>query len=154
MGDLHTSNLGFINNDKKAITFDVNDFDDSWIGPFYHDLIRFCTSIHLIQRATTSFTFGQADAENIVDTFLTTYKDTLASVVTNSNETTYVMTGNNLGSDSTAFTKKKLQRTSRFYLSSNINEFRIQNSYRRPYVRHSRRDIAENFYDQDSAHLS
>ncbi|MGZ4135148.1 MAG: DUF2252 family protein, partial [Tumebacillaceae bacterium] len=40
-GDLHAENVGFFDNDNGKVVFDLNDFDESYMGPFYWDLLRY-----------------------------------------------------------------------------------------------------------------
>jgi uncharacterized protein (DUF2252 family) len=61
MGDGHIENVGYFNNGltqvvtgtpsnnglNGLVVFDVNDFDESWISPFYFDLLRGVTGLYL-----------------------------------------------------------------------------------------------------------
>lgn len=47
-GDLHAENFGSYLNSDGIINFDVNDFDESYVGPFTWDVKRLCASINLI----------------------------------------------------------------------------------------------------------
>ncbi|MBK7056954.1 MAG: DUF2252 family protein [Leptospiraceae bacterium] len=67
-GDLHTQNLGFFENADGQIKLDVNDFDESFIAPFYLDLIRFVTSIFL-QREDVDFKFSPKEASDLAEYF-------------------------------------------------------------------------------------
>jgi uncharacterized protein (DUF2252 family) len=47
-GDLHVENFGtYLNSDGRLI-FDVNDFDEAYLGPFVWDLQRFAASLALV----------------------------------------------------------------------------------------------------------
>ncbi len=89
-GDFHTQNIGFFDNDKGNIVFDLNDFDDSYIGPFYWDLLRYTTSIYLL-KDQLSWNLSQADVDDLAKAFLTEYQDTLTSVNGNAGETNAIM---------------------------------------------------------------
>ncbi|MBP7279998.1 MAG: DUF2252 family protein [Leptospiraceae bacterium] len=78
-GDLHTQNIGFFENAEGKIKLDVNDFDESYIAPFYFDLIRFVTSIFL-QREDVDFKFSQKEAEDLAEDFLKEYQETLSEI--------------------------------------------------------------------------
>lgn len=54
-GDSHTLNFGFFHNDKSPakVKFDMNDFDESYVAPFYWDLLRLSISIYLHQGLTS-----------------------------------------------------------------------------------------------------
>ncbi|CAF2794330.1 unnamed protein product [Rotaria sp. Silwood2] len=47
-GDLHAENFGTYLDNNGILNFDVNDFDESYIGPFTWDVKRLCASINLI----------------------------------------------------------------------------------------------------------
>ncbi|WP_433747374.1 DUF2252 family protein [Falsibacillus pallidus] len=85
-GDFHTQNIGFFDNDEGDVVFDLNDFDDSYIGPFYWDLLRYTTSIYLL-KDQLSWSLSQSEADDLASSFLTEYQNTLASVNGNAGET-------------------------------------------------------------------
>lgn len=78
-GDLHTQNLGFFENADGQIKLDVNDFDESYIAPFYLDLLRFVTSIFL-QREEVDFKFSPKEASDLAEYFLEEYQETLSEI--------------------------------------------------------------------------
>jgi uncharacterized protein (DUF2252 family) len=47
-GDLHAENFGTYMNSEGALVFDVNDFDEAYVGHFSWDLRRFVTSLALL----------------------------------------------------------------------------------------------------------
>ncbi|HEX8628203.1 MAG TPA: DUF2252 domain-containing protein [Catenuloplanes sp.] len=47
-GDLHAENFGTYMNSSGQLVFNVNDFDEAYVGPFSWDLLRFCASVALI----------------------------------------------------------------------------------------------------------
>jgi uncharacterized protein (DUF2252 family) len=47
-GDLHASNFGTYMNSAGVLVFDVNDFDESYVGPFTWDLKRLAASLVLL----------------------------------------------------------------------------------------------------------
>ena len=47
-GDLHAENFGTYMNSSGQLVFNVNDFDEAYVGPFVWDLKRFCASVALI----------------------------------------------------------------------------------------------------------
>ncbi len=47
-GDLHAENFGTYMNDTGVLVFDVNDFDEAYVGPFTWDLKRLAASLSLI----------------------------------------------------------------------------------------------------------
>jgi len=50
-GDLHAQNFGTYMNSDGVLVFDVNDFDEAYLGPFTWDLLRFVASLALMARA-------------------------------------------------------------------------------------------------------
>ncbi|MBK8398561.1 MAG: DUF2252 family protein [Leptospiraceae bacterium] len=78
-GDLHTQNLGFFENSEGKIKLDVNDFDESYIAPFYYDLIRFVISIFL-HREQVEFNFNEKEVEDLSEYFLKEYQETLVEI--------------------------------------------------------------------------
>ncbi|NUM34196.1 MAG: DUF2252 family protein [Candidatus Brocadiae bacterium] len=83
-GDFHLQNIGFLDN-QTAIFFDLNDFDESYIGPFYWDTIRFIVSLFLIQEQV-SFDFSDEEMQEACSLFLKEYQDTLSLVEGNGKE--------------------------------------------------------------------
>jgi uncharacterized protein (DUF2252 family) len=51
-GDAHLSNFGLFASEDRRVVFDVNDFDETWRGPFEWD----------VKRLATSFVLAAADA--------------------------------------------------------------------------------------------
>jgi uncharacterized protein (DUF2252 family) len=47
-GDLHAENFGTYMNSEGVLTFDVNDFDEAYVGAFSWDLRRFVASLALL----------------------------------------------------------------------------------------------------------
>src|SRR5947199_2065123 len=50
-GDLHAQNFGTYMNSEGILVFNVNDFDEAYVGPFTWDLKRFAASVALIAYA-------------------------------------------------------------------------------------------------------
>lgn len=46
-GDLHIENFGAFQNEKGEIVYDVNDFDEGYIGSYLYDILRMSVSIAL-----------------------------------------------------------------------------------------------------------
>ncbi len=94
-GDFHLQNAGTFANKYNTVKFDLNDFDESWIGPFYWDLIRFTAGIYLSAPEYTRFTLTETEATSEVDTFLTEYQNALNTVKGSSSETSLEITATN-----------------------------------------------------------
>ena len=48
-GDLHAENFGTYMNSSGQLVFNVNDFDEAYVGPFSWDLERFAASVPVVQ---------------------------------------------------------------------------------------------------------
>jgi uncharacterized protein (DUF2252 family) len=84
-GDFHTQNIGFSADNAGSVIFDLNDADESYIGPFYWDLIRFSTSLYLFTDALQK-AYSHSEQESLVAYFLQTYQDMLQQVSGNRDE--------------------------------------------------------------------
>ncbi|MCD7036690.1 DUF2252 domain-containing protein [Metabacillus sp. GX 13764] len=46
-GDLHFENFGAFQNERGELVYDVNDFDEGYLGSYLYDIVRMCVSIAL-----------------------------------------------------------------------------------------------------------
>jgi uncharacterized protein (DUF2252 family) len=71
-GDLHLENFGTYMNSEGTLVFDVNDFDEAYVGHFSWDLRRFVASLALMgwQKA-----LPEKDVRALADTYLRSYVD-------------------------------------------------------------------------------
>ncbi|KUI45305.1 hypothetical protein AU197_13905 [Mycobacterium sp. IS-1590] len=71
-GDLHTENFGTYMDGAGKLIFDVNDFDEAYIGHFTWDLQRFAASVALMcwQKALSDH-----EISRLIDTFTRAYID-------------------------------------------------------------------------------
>ncbi|MFO0587146.1 MAG: DUF2252 family protein [Polyangiaceae bacterium] len=51
VGDMHLENVGAYRTDDDSVVFDLNDFDDAFIGPWQIDVLRLVTSVLLASQA-------------------------------------------------------------------------------------------------------
>jgi uncharacterized protein (DUF2252 family) len=49
-GDLHFENFGAFRNERGTLVYDVNDFDEGYLGSYLYDLLRMSVSIALVSR--------------------------------------------------------------------------------------------------------
>ncbi|WP_322906281.1 DUF2252 domain-containing protein [Paenibacillus sp. SGZ-1009] len=49
-GDLHFENFGAFRNESRDIVYDVNDFDEGYVGSYLYDVLRMSVSIALVGR--------------------------------------------------------------------------------------------------------
>ena len=71
-GDLHAENFGTYMDGAGVLIFDVNDFDEAYLGHFTWDLQRFAASVALLGRAKA---LPDSDIEALVGTYLRAYLD-------------------------------------------------------------------------------
>ncbi|WP_067505932.1 DUF2252 domain-containing protein [Actinoplanes sp. TFC3] len=65
-GDLHAENFGTYMNSSGQLVFNVNDFDEAYVGPFSWDLKRFSASLALIG-------YGKALSDDAITALVTTF---------------------------------------------------------------------------------
>lgn len=69
-GDLHMENFGAFQNEKGEIVFDVNDFDEGYIGSYVYDILRMSVSIALFCDAQS---LNEAEQKQRIVQYLTSY---------------------------------------------------------------------------------
>lgn len=69
-GDLHAENFGTYMNSQGVLVFDVNDFDEAYVGPFTWDIKRLVASLPLLgyQKA-----MSDAEIRQMIETFVRSY---------------------------------------------------------------------------------
>lgn len=92
-GDAHTDNFGSFANDRGAVVYDLNDFDEAVLGDYQLDLWRLGASLVLIMRDSGKFTAAQEAA--VVDACTENYLDTVESWSSSAGETTKTYTQSN-----------------------------------------------------------
>ena len=71
-GDLHAQNFGTYLDSAGVLVFDVNDFDEAYLGHFTWDLQRFAASLALLG---WSKALSDTDIDTLVGTYLRAYLD-------------------------------------------------------------------------------
>lgn len=82
-GDFHIQNVGYFDNNEGNAIFDLNDMDESYIAPFYWDLIRSTASIYLARFDDKSYittTLDDSMTRQIAKNYLDAYIQTLNGV--------------------------------------------------------------------------
>jgi uncharacterized protein (DUF2252 family) len=69
-GDLHANNFGTYMNSAGLLVFDVNDFDESYVGPFTWDLKRLAASLALLGYEKA---LSDADIARMIETVVRSY---------------------------------------------------------------------------------
>jgi uncharacterized protein (DUF2252 family) len=76
-GDLHAENFGTYMNASGQLVFNVNDFDEAYVGPFSWDLKRFAASVALIGYAKA---LSDTAITELVTTFARSYLTELRAI--------------------------------------------------------------------------
>ncbi|MDQ7903433.1 DUF2252 domain-containing protein [Phytohabitans sp. ZYX-F-186] len=76
-GDLHAENFGTYMNSSGQLVFNVNDFDEAYVGPFSWDLKRFSASVALIGYAKA---LSDAVISDLVTRFASAYLTELRAI--------------------------------------------------------------------------
>ncbi|MGW0180598.1 DUF2252 domain-containing protein [Nocardia sp. NPDC003345] len=71
-GDLHAENFGTYMDSAGQFVFDVNDFDEAYLGSFTWDIKRFCASVALLARRKA---VSDADIDMLIETYVRSYVD-------------------------------------------------------------------------------
>ena len=87
-GDLHAQNFGTYMNADGVLVFDVNDFDEAYLGPFTWDLLRFVASLALMTRAKA---FPDQTIAELARTFLNSYTDQVEHYVRGDNDEDFAL---------------------------------------------------------------
>ena len=82
-GDLHAENFGTYMNAHGRLIFNVNDFDEAYVGPFTWDLKRFSASIALIGYAKA---LSDEQITQLVKTFATSYRQQIHELASSSRD--------------------------------------------------------------------
>ena len=73
-GDAHLSNFGFFGSSEGDLAFDINDFDETHLGPWEWDLKRLAASIHVAARDRG---FSEEQGSEAVRSCVRIYRETL-----------------------------------------------------------------------------
>jgi uncharacterized protein (DUF2252 family) len=78
-GDLHAENFGTYMDSNGRLVFNVNDFDEAYVGPFTWDLKRFSASVALIGYAKA---LSDAQITDLVTVYATAYRERVHALAT------------------------------------------------------------------------
>ncbi|PEP95263.1 DUF2252 family protein [Bacillus toyonensis] len=85
-GDAHAQNVAIFDDREGTLRFDVTDFKNAYIGPFYWDILRFMSSIFLFTDEMSHMKVSTAQQKQLAATFLHTYQTTLQKIAENPTE--------------------------------------------------------------------
>ncbi|MCK0469843.1 DUF2252 family protein [Halalkalibacter sp. APA_J-10(15)] len=78
-GDLHVENIGFYGNRNKEAIFELNDFDEAGIAPFYFDLLNYGTSLYLLNDSAPNLQLSAEEIVGVVEAYGYYYRQALAN---------------------------------------------------------------------------
>ncbi len=78
-GDLHAENFGTYMDSNGRLVFNVNDFDEAYVGPFTWDLKRFAASVALIGYAKA---LSDAQITDLVTVYAAAYRERVHALAT------------------------------------------------------------------------
>jgi uncharacterized protein (DUF2252 family) len=78
-GDLHAENFGTYMDSNGRLVFNVNDFDEAYVGPFTWDLKRFAASLALIGYTKA---LGDRQIGDLVRTYAAAYRERVHALAT------------------------------------------------------------------------
>ncbi|GAA2287800.1 DUF2252 domain-containing protein [Streptomyces kunmingensis] len=78
-GDLHAENFGTYMDATGRLIFNVNDFDEAYVGPFTWDLKRFAASVALIGYSKA---LGDDQISDLVRTYTAAYRERIHALAT------------------------------------------------------------------------
>lgn len=78
-GDLHAENFGTYMDSNGRLVFNVNDFDEAYVGPFTWDLKRFSASIALVGYAKA---LGDDQITELVEVYAGAYRERIHALAT------------------------------------------------------------------------
>jgi uncharacterized protein (DUF2252 family) len=91
-GDLHAENFGTYMDAAGILVFDVNDFDEAYVGHFTWDLRRMAASLALLGFAKA---LSDAAIERMIDVYVRAYADQVRAFATGSRDRDYRLTLDN-----------------------------------------------------------
>ncbi|MFB4302371.1 DUF2252 domain-containing protein [Actinomadura sp. NTSP31] len=91
-GDLHAQNFGTYMNDDGVFVFDVNDFDEAYVGHFTWDVKRLVASLALLawQKA-----ISDADIRRLIETYVRGYVDQVRRFAAHEGDEKFALTLDN-----------------------------------------------------------
>jgi uncharacterized protein (DUF2252 family) len=91
-GDLHAQNFGTYMSDGGVFVFDVNDFDEAYVGHFTWDVKRFVASLALL---AWSKAISDADITRLVEAYVRAYVDQVRHFAEHADDYEFALTLDN-----------------------------------------------------------
>ena len=87
-GDLHAENFGTYLNSDGRLVFDVNDFDEAYLGHYTWDLVRFVASLSLLGRRKA---FPEETVRQLAGGYLEAYVDQVHAYVESADDDDFAL---------------------------------------------------------------
>ncbi|POM22182.1 hypothetical protein BTM25_55940 [Actinomadura rubteroloni] len=88
-GDLHAQNFGTYMNDDGVFVFDVNDFDEAYVGHFTWDVKRLAASVALLAWGKA---LSDADIRRLIETYVRAYVDQVRHFAEHGDDDAFALT--------------------------------------------------------------
>ncbi|WP_067826867.1 DUF2252 domain-containing protein [Actinomadura kijaniata] len=88
-GDLHAQNFGTYMNDDGVFVFDVNDFDEAYVGHFTWDVKRLVASVALL---AWSKAISDDDIRRLIETYVRAYVDQVRQFAEHADDYAFALT--------------------------------------------------------------
>ncbi|WP_019633308.1 DUF2252 domain-containing protein [Actinomadura atramentaria] len=88
-GDLHAQNFGTYMNDDGVFVFDVNDFDEAYLGHFTWDVKRLVASVALL---AWSKAISDADIRRLIEAYVRAYVDQVRRFAEHGDDDAFALT--------------------------------------------------------------
>ncbi|PNH06281.1 hypothetical protein TSOC_007362, partial [Tetrabaena socialis] len=129
-GDYHTQNMGTFDNDGGLTIYDLNDFDESFVGNYLYDVYRLAASIVLVGRESS---MTDTDIRSCVRSFVNFYCDKMKGIYQGTISDSAVLTASNaygriINAAATDTRKKMLDKYSTVVNSTRTFMTNAQNS--------------------------
>lgn len=113
-GDLHFENFGAFRNERGTLVYDVNDFDEGYLGSYLYDLLRMSVSIALVGRLKEQPLYKQLEA---IESYLRAYSKQIRRFAKGKDDPgTYVMDIEQAGGPVKKLMKKLHKRKEQHFL--------------------------------------
>lgn len=126
MGDMHMDNFGAFQNEKGDIVFDVNDFDEGYVGSYLYDLLRMSISIALYLEEQQ---LPEALQRQAIQAFLKSYMKQLKRFVSEKDDPMTLMFTKENTAGPIRRVLKKLQKRQRLELLNELTTINDEGQY-------------------------
>ncbi len=126
-GDLHAENFGTYMDGAGRIVFDVNDFDEAYVGHVSWDLRRFCASFALLAWRKA---LGDDVISDLLRTYLSAYLDQVAAFARSDDDRSFALTA----TDTEGAVRTAILETTLRTRASLLDRMTVVEEYRRRFA--------------------